>query len=126
MSIARLQSDGQFRVDLDAAHTRADVLGAVDTFIRRSAVVPTAPTRPDGLDASGFAGGLRDDLARRWPHYANDFADGLNLKSLAASLFLFFAQVAPTVAFGGLMAQLTGHEIGVMEMIVAVAVGGIV
>ncbi len=37
MSIARLQSDGQFRVDFDAARNRSDVLAAVDSFIARTA-----------------------------------------------------------------------------------------
>ncbi len=57
--------------------------------------------------------------------YVSDFTDAATPKTLATTLFLFFAQVAPTVAFGGLMAQLTGGQIGAMEMIVATAAGGI-
>lgn len=44
------------------------------------------------------------------PHYVSDFTDGANLKGLAAIFFLFFACLAPAVAFGGLMGKVTdGH-----------------
>lgn len=36
--------------------------------------------------------------------------DGFNLKGLATTVFLFFACLAPAVAFGGLMGKVTdGH-----------------
>lgn len=44
------------------------------------------------------------------PHYLSDFRDGANLKGLATTFFLFFACLAPAVAFGGLMGKVTdGH-----------------
>jgi mannitol/fructose-specific phosphotransferase system IIA component (Ntr-type) len=124
MSVARLQSDPQFRRDVDAASTPARVLEAVDEFLARSQSPVVEPGRPDGLDVRGFAQGVIGDVQRRLPLYASDFVDGLHPKSVAATLFLFFACVAPAVAFGGLMAALTGGEIGAMEMIIATAVGG--
>ncbi|MCR9095325.1 MAG: PTS sugar transporter subunit IIA [bacterium] len=124
MSIARLQSDPQFRRDVDAATMPGQILDAVDAFLARSEAPVVAPGRPDGLDVRGFARGVLEDIRRRLPLYASDFADGLHPKSVAAILFLFFACVAPAVAFGGLMAALTGGEIGAMEMIVATAIGG--
>lgn len=50
---------------------------------------------------------------RTWhqaPHYWSDMKDGFNLKGLATTVFLFFACLAPAVAFGGLMGKVTdGH-----------------
>ncbi|NOY92460.1 MAG: hypothetical protein GXP55_14800 [Deltaproteobacteria bacterium] len=93
---------------------------------KASTVDSAPPAREDGLQARGFMGGLIADLRRRAPHYASDYRDGLHAKSLAATLFLFFACIAPAVAFGGLMSQLTGGAIGAMEMIVATAIGGVI
>lgn len=84
-------------------------------------------TTDDGLTWTGrFAGGLRNDLARRLPWYRDDFAQGLNGKVLASVLFLFFACIANAVAFGGLTGLVTDGQIGTVEMIVATAVGGII
>ena len=82
---------------------------------------------PPELQRTGrFAGGLIEDIKRRLPHYASDFTDGLNSKSIASVFFLFFACLAPAVAFGGLLSVLTGGTIGAIEMIVATAVCGTV
>ena len=77
--------------------------------------------RPTGR----FAGGLIADLKRSSSSYISDFTDGLNSKSLASIFFLFFACLAPAIAFGGLLEVLTGGAVGVTEMIVATAVCGV-
>ncbi len=71
-------------------------------------------------------GGIRRDLGRRLPHYVSDFTDGLSGKSFASVLFMFFAVLAPSVAFGGLLAVLTDGTIGVVETLVATAFAGVV
>lgn len=128
MSIARLTADPTFTAAAYAARDADEWLRAVDAYLRRVTAEPSPPSveRPDGLDARGFGRGVIEDVRRRLPHYASDFRDGLHPKTLAATLFLFFACVAPAVAFGGLMAPLTGGAIGAMEMIVATAIGGVV
>jgi hypothetical protein len=78
--------------------------------------------RPTGK----FAGGLMADLARSSKSYVSDFTDGLNSKSLASIFFLFFACLAPAIAFGGLLEVLTAGAVGVTEMIVATAICGII
>lgn len=81
----------------------------------------------DELRPSGrLFGGFINDIKRRLPYYWSDYKDGLNPKSLASILFLFFACLAPAIAFGGLLAFKTNGEIGAMEMIVATAICGIV
>lgn len=72
-----------------------------------------------------FMGGLREDLARRWPHYLSDFRDGLHPKVVGATLFLFFACLANAIAFGALTGVLTHNQIGIVEMLAITSIGGI-
>lgn len=72
-----------------------------------------------------LGGGLRADVQRKLPSYVSDFKDGLHPKVLGSVSFLFFACLANAIAFGGLTSVMTDGEIGVVEMIVATAIGGI-
>lgn len=76
-------------------------------------------------DAVIFAG-LANDIRTRLPHYASDFSDALHRKVVSSSLYLFIACLANAIAFGALSSVLTGGEIGIIEMMVATAIGGIV
>jgi len=81
----------------------------------------------EGLEWTGRPfGGFIDDLKRRWPHYGSDFKDGLNSKTLGTTIFLFFAALANAIAFGALTGVLTGNQIGVIEMLIVTAAGGII
>ena len=80
---------------------------------------------PEELKPTGrFAGGVFNDIKRSSSSYASDFSDGLNIKSLASIFFLYFACLAPAIAFGGLLEIQTGGAVGVTEMIVATAICG--
>lgn len=128
MSIARLTADPVFTAAAYDAQDGDEWLAAAEAAWLRTAEPEPPPSgaREDGLDARGFLRGVIEDLRRRAPHYLSDYRDGLHAKSIAATLFLFFACIAPAVAFGGLMSQMTGGAIGAMEMIVATAIGGAV
>ncbi|MCB9637276.1 MAG: HCO3- transporter [Myxococcales bacterium] len=81
---------------------------------------------PPELQATGqFLGGVKQDLARRAPLWKKDFSDGFHPKVLASIFFMFFACLAAAVAFGALTSTLTGGQIGVVETILASAIGGI-
>jgi hypothetical protein len=69
--------------------------------------------------------GIVRDVKARLPLFPSDIADGLNAQSLAATLFLFFACLAPAVGFGGLYAVATGGAIGTVEMVFSTAAGGL-
>ncbi len=71
-----------------------------------------------------FGAGIRDDFKRRLPHYKSDWTDGLHRKSISAVLYLYFACLAPTVAFGGLTNVLTGGKIGVTDFIMSCGISG--
>jgi len=128
-NIARLMSDDEFRFDAGEARSRQHLLDAFARFRLRTAPPPEErPAAPagDGLEFTGrFAGGLIGDLKRRIPHYVSDFRDGIHIKCLGSTLFLFFACLAPAVTFGGVMAIGTDGHIGAVEMIAASAVCGV-
>jgi len=126
-NVARLMSDEEFRYEAGAARSSDDLLAAFSHFLTRTAPEIVEEKSVKGLEYTGrFAGGLRQDIARRLPHYLSDFRDGLHAKCLGSTLFLFFACLAPAVTFGGVMAELTGNQIGAVEMIVASALCGVV
>jgi mannitol/fructose-specific phosphotransferase system IIA component (Ntr-type) len=128
-AIARLMSDAEFRYDAGRAANQKDLLSAVERFTVRAAPAPEPAEKPvsEGLRYTGrICGGIVDDLRRRLPYYVSDFRDGLHPKCVGATLFLFFACLAPAVTFGGVMAVETGGAIGAVEMILATAVCGIV
>lgn len=76
--------------------------------------------------AEPFGKGLMEDVKRKSPHYKTDFTDGLTLKSLSSTVFLFFACLAPAVAFGGLLGLATKGQMGTMETVGATAIGGVI
>lgn len=77
---------------------------------------PDAPAR---LQPREWFRGLRDDIARRRPLYLSDWTDGLKFKSIPAILYLYFACLAPVVAFGGLTSSLTAGSMGVVEFLLS-------
>ena len=127
-SVARLMSDDEFRYEAGAARSSDDLLSALEHFIQRTSPELLVEERTDnGLAYTGkLAGGLRQDIARRWPHYLSDFRDGLHAKCVGSTLFLFFACLAPAVTFGGVMAIQTENSIGAVEMIAASAFCGVI
>jgi len=73
-----------------------------------------------------FGAGIRNDIRRRLPHYKSDWTDGFHRKSISAVLYLYFACLAPTVAFGGLTNILTGGKIGVTDFIMSCGISGMI
>ncbi len=128
-NLARLMADEEFRYEAGEAHDTRELLLALDRFERRTAPqeVVVEPTVDDALAYSGrLGGGVWADLQRRWPWYLDDIRAGLHTKALSSTFFLFFACLAPAIIFGGLMGEITGGQIGAVEMIVASAGCGIV
>ncbi len=124
--------DEHFSASIIGANDPMQVLATYQLYLeyveappdqRRPSMVPTYPSLPPS--ETGFASGLAADIRRKAPFYASDFADGFNSKGLATILFLFFACLAPSIAFGGLLAFLTDGEIGTVEAVLATAIGGV-
>lgn len=126
--IARLMADDEFRYDARIARNDQDLLEALKRFAARTAAPKREEPKPDdGLVYTGrLGGGLMADIRRRLPHYVSDFRDGMHTKCIGATIFLFFACLAPAITFGGVMAVQTGGEIGAVEMLVATAICGVI
>ena len=128
-SIARLMSDEEFRYDLQQSRSRKNVLDSLERFhLRNTPIIPEAVKKAEEeLKFSGKPfGGVWNDFKRRWPHYRDDWTRGWSSKSAAAIVFLFFACLAPAVTFGGIMGAITDQQIGVVEMLIATASGGMI
>jgi len=97
------------------------ILSAADA----AAAVPLSPNESKPPLFEGLGVGIRRDLSARIKYFASDFTDGLSVQCLAATLFLFFACLAPAVGFGGLFAAATNGAIGTVEMVSSTAVCGI-
>ena len=63
-------------------------------------------------------GGVINDIKRRAPWYLSDLRDGLDPQCLAATIFIYFAALSGTVAFGGLMGDKTKGLIGIPETLI--------
>uniref|UniRef100_A0A8B9S4Q0 Solute carrier family 4 member 11 n=1 Tax=Apteryx owenii TaxID=8824 RepID=A0A8B9S4Q0_APTOW len=75
--------------------------------------------------------GISDDIARRLPVYALDFTDGVigNNKAIGkyitTMIFLYFACLLPSIAFGSLNDENTRGAIDVQKTIVGQCIGGL-
>ena len=126
--VARLMSDDQFRYDAATAQSKARLGLALDAYLQRTSPEdePARTVEDESLAYTGrLFGGMVQDVRRRWPHYRDDFREGLHFKVVSSTLFLFFACLAPAITFGGVMAIQTDGQIGVIEMILASAVCGV-
>ncbi|TWU42123.1 PTS sugar transporter subunit IIA [Novipirellula artificiosorum] len=126
-AIARFMSDSEARFELRHAKGPAGLAEAFRHYQTRNEPVTLVgeTDRFRGLRWTGrFAGGMIDDLRRRAPRYMSDIRDGLHTKSIASTMFLFFACLAPTVTFGGVIGVGTNGQIGAVETILATAIGG--
>jgi len=79
---------------------------------RKSTELVSIPLEEEGGSSAGkfkidWFKGLKEDFAKRLPLYKSDITDGFQGKTLPAILFLYFACLAPAVAFGGITYGLT-------------------
>mmetsp|Transcript_16877 Transcript_16877/g.31421 ORF Transcript_16877/g.31421 Transcript_16877/m.31421 type:complete len:558 (-) Transcript_16877:27-1700(-) len=95
----------------------------------RNSQLNSATREDDGLVFTGkFAGGVRNDVARRAPWYGSDWTDGFRggVKTFTAGLYMFFACLAPGIAFGAFFDQHSKGESGVVEYLITQSVSGII
>ena len=101
-------------------------------FCSRMSITDNAVTMDGDVDNKDppifepFLMGVVRDYKMRLPLYGSDITDGLNVQCLAATLFLFFACLAPAVGFGALFGSVTHGAIGTMEMVSSTAMCGVI
>uniref|UniRef100_A0A8D0WJI5 Solute carrier family 4 member 11 n=1 Tax=Sus scrofa TaxID=9823 RepID=A0A8D0WJI5_PIG len=89
------------------------------------------PKPPQHTDFFPLGKGIREDIARRFPVYPLDFTDGIIGKNKAVgkfittTLFLYFACLLPTIAFGSLNDENTHGAIDVQKTMAGQSIGGL-
>ncbi|XP_040103770.1 sodium bicarbonate transporter-like protein 11 isoform X7 [Oryx dammah] len=89
------------------------------------------PQPPQQKDFLPMGKGIQEDIARRFPVYPLDFTDGIIGKNKAVgkyittTLFLYFACLLPTIAFGSLNDENTNGAIDVQKTVAGQGIGGI-
>uniref|UniRef100_A0A060T778 ARAD1C19030p n=1 Tax=Blastobotrys adeninivorans TaxID=409370 RepID=A0A060T778_BLAAD len=70
--------------------------------------------------------GVYHDVKARLPYYVSDWTDGLNYRVVPATVFMYFANLLPTIAFAQDLFDRTDNAYGVNEVLLGSAMGGIV
>jgi sodium borate transporter 11 len=78
-----------------------------------------------------FGKGIYYDLKNRYPDYVSDWTDGVRDlkscgKSLSAAVFIYFACLLPSIAFGNLNAASTDNWLTVERTLISQTIGGLV
>lgn len=70
--------------------------------------------------------GIYKDLRGRAPYYLSDWTDSYNYRVLPATIYMYFCNLLPAIAFAQDMFDKTNNSYGVNEVLLASALGGIV
>ncbi|XP_041356583.1 sodium bicarbonate transporter-like protein 11 isoform X2 [Gigantopelta aegis] len=136
-TFATMLSDLDFRQALLDARNEEEFLKEVEKqmFIlskrqRNSDFPLTEEKNPSNEVTCGVFKGLRGDLRRRLPNYKSDFMDGIaDKKSIqkvaSTTLFLYFACILPSIAFGVLNAFNTNGILTVEKVLYTQTFGGL-
>ncbi|XP_032806254.1 solute carrier family 4 member 11 isoform X1 [Petromyzon marinus] len=134
------------RHDLTAQHEEGD--SRIPTPVLERPKATLQPNQPDGSpsfqeqeDSSKSSTersivctipgmGIWEDIRRRLPYYSSDFTDGILRnrcigKYIIAMIFLYFACLLPSIAFGSLNDINTRGAIDVQKTLVAQSMGGV-
>lgn len=140
-SISSLFQDDDFFLEARRAETTDDFRDAIRKYLVSQTDRPSVDVDESAAKSSiektfartgRFAGGLIDDIKRRYNPgvYASDWTDGVTdprslIKYLSTTVWLYFAIIMPTIAFGALDNDNTNGAIGVIETLVSQAFAGI-
>lgn len=68
---------------------------------------------------------IRDLTTRLFPYYISDIVDGFTYRTIPSTIFIFFTNLLPAIAFAQDMFDHTSNSYGVNEVLMASAMGGI-
>lgn len=72
------------------------------------------------------ASGIYRDVKGRLPYYKSDWTDAWNYRVVPATVYMYFCNLLPAIAFAQDMFDKTHNSFGVNEVLLASALGGIV
>ncbi|KAK4168981.1 HCO3 transporter family-domain-containing protein [Cladorrhinum sp. PSN259] len=70
--------------------------------------------------------GIVNDICRRAPYYLSDWRDAWDYRVVPATVYMFFANILPALAFSLDMFHKTGMQYGVNEVLLASVLGAVV
>ncbi|CEL08000.1 Putative Anion transporter (Eurofung) [Aspergillus calidoustus] len=73
-----------------------------------------------------FFRGMIDDVKRRAPYYWSDWADAWDYRVVPATIYMYFANILPALAFSLDMFEKTRQSYGVNEVLLASVLGAVV
>ncbi|KAL2676898.1 hypothetical protein Neosp_010665 [[Neocosmospora] mangrovei] len=87
------------------------------------------PSSPAGQEAwwkIHLFRGMTNDIRRRLPFYVSDWVDAWDYRVVPATVYMYFANILPALAFSLDMFQKTGSNYGVNEVLLASVLGAVV
>ncbi|EEP82646.1 hypothetical protein UREG_07511 [Uncinocarpus reesii 1704] len=113
------------------SHRQSRDAGRPDS--RRSAIAPSPGV---ALDTTGntsdkwwkirFFQGMKNDIRRRAPYYWSDWKDAWDYRVVPATIYMYFANILPALAFSLDMFEKTHESYGVNEVLLASVLGAVV
>ncbi|KAK4137561.1 hypothetical protein BT67DRAFT_415027 [Trichocladium antarcticum] len=82
--------------------------------------------KPDAWWKIRLFRGMVNDVRKRAPYYASDWTDAWNYRVVPATVYMFFANILPALAFALDMFNKTGMHYGVNEVLLASVLGAVV
>jgi hypothetical protein len=70
--------------------------------------------------------GMINDIRRRLPYYLSDWTDAWDYRVVPATVYMYFANILPALAFSLDMFQSTDSSYGVNEVLLASVLGSVV
>lgn len=70
--------------------------------------------------------GIYNDIKNRLPYYKSDFTDAWNYRVIPSTVFVFFTNILPEIAFAQDMLDQTDRMYGVNEVLLSSAIAGVV
>ncbi|CRK44878.1 hypothetical protein BN1723_006334, partial [Verticillium longisporum] len=117
---------------MDAADPVPDVPRSVDTGPRSAETeVETPATTSPANNGSGkwwhvrLFRGMINDVRRRAPYYGSDWKDAWDYRVVPATVYMYFANILPALAFSLDMFTSTGSSYGVNEVLLASVLGSV-
>ncbi|KAL3470829.1 HCO3 transporter family-domain-containing protein [Aspergillus californicus] len=112
------------------AHVQAQVHGDVSSHENSGSPATRDQTQPEDENAKWwrirFFRGMIDDVKRRAPYYMSDWADAWDYRVVPATIYMYFANILPALAFSLDMFEKTHQSYGVNEVLLASVLGAVV
>ncbi|RDA95847.1 hypothetical protein CP533_5103 [Ophiocordyceps camponoti-saundersi (nom. inval.)] len=101
-----------------------------DKTVDTIAAEPALPDPPRDVRESWWRlhlfRGILNDIRRRAPFYRSDWRDAWDYRVVPATIYMYFANILPALAFSLDMFQKTGSNYGVNEVLLASVLGAVV